>query len=167
LRTIRYGPQYSTERPKQPRRRIHLSTDRYCLFSKQRDCGQFRNTFDANATLNSVSLPNDTCIPVMFGIVSISLYRYGWYPLSSLTVSLHWSMYIPYVQYRYLHYGAYRSLTCRIVSNRTSYRHKRAPKSCPVILTSGCLRSALNQSFLGARVYSYSFRAISPVFHSN
>jgi hypothetical protein len=32
----------------------------------------------------------------------------------------------------------------RIVPYRTAYRHKRAPKSSPVIVTSGGLRSALN-----------------------
>jgi hypothetical protein len=52
------------------------------LFSKQRDYGQLRKTFDADATLHSVSLPNDTpYIPAMFGILSFSLYRYAWYTL--------------------------------------------------------------------------------------
>jgi hypothetical protein len=71
------------------------------LFSKQRDYGQLRKTFDADATLHSVSLPNDTpYIPAMFGILSFSLYRYAWYPLSSLTVSILTLVYV-FVRYRY------------------------------------------------------------------
>jgi hypothetical protein len=57
-------------------------------------------TFDADATLHSVSLPNDTpYIPAMFGILSFSLYRYAWY-LSSLTVSILTLVYV-FVRYRY------------------------------------------------------------------
>jgi hypothetical protein len=42
---------------------------------------ELRKTFDADATLHSVSLPNDTpYIPAMFGILSFSC-RYAWYPL--------------------------------------------------------------------------------------
>jgi hypothetical protein len=45
------------------------------LFSKQRDYGQLGKTFDADATLHSVSLPNDTpYIPAMFGILSFSFF---------------------------------------------------------------------------------------------
>jgi hypothetical protein len=82
-RCIRCGPAYSTERPKQTRSEMELSSifDRTTqtnqkengiihqpiLFSKQRDYGQLRKTFDADATLHSVSLPNDTpYIPAMF-----------------------------------------------------------------------------------------------------
>jgi hypothetical protein len=61
---------------------------------------QLRKTFDADATLHSVSLPNDTpYIPAMFGIPSFSLYRYAWYPLSSLTGIL--TLVYVFVRYRY------------------------------------------------------------------
>jgi hypothetical protein len=83
--------------PIQTRRRV---IHQPILFSKQRDYGQLRKTFDADATLHSVSLPNDTpYIPAMFGILSFSLYRYAWYPLS-LTVSILTLVYV-FVRYRY------------------------------------------------------------------
>jgi hypothetical protein len=61
--------------------------------------GQLRKTFDADAT-PPVSLPTIRHIPAMFGILSFSLYRYAWYPLSSLTVSILTLVYV-FVRYRY------------------------------------------------------------------
>jgi hypothetical protein len=60
-----------------------------------------RKTFDADATLHSVSLPNDTpYIPAMFGILSFSLRWYGGY-LSSLTSILTLVYVFVLARYRY------------------------------------------------------------------